>query len=118
MQTNWKLLWQVDKDEDDPEFRSPSSATQLPRTHTDIVEDMLTQLSKVEGYSQILYEEFGSQCAPAGGHGSSRIQADSGDDDDLQIDVAKLIIDEEKAPCVAADLSTHVVFVSHSYSLT
>lgn len=116
MQTNWKLLWQVDKDEDDPGFSSSSSTTQLPRTHTDMVEDVLTQLSKVEGYSQILYEEFGGQRAPAGGH--SRIQADSGDDDDLQIEVAKLIIDEEKAPCVAADLSTHVVFVNHFYSLT
>lgn len=112
MQTNWKLLWQVDKDEDDPEFSSPSAA-QLPRTHTDIVEDMLTQLTKVDGYSQILQEEFGGQLAQAGGH--NRIQADSGDDDSasLQTEVAKLIIDEEKAPSVPADLSAHVVFVSH-----
>ncbi len=120
LQTNWNLLWQVDKDEDDPEFSSPSSATQLPRTHTDIVEDMLTQLSKVKGYSQLLHQEFGSHetvSAPATG-GGRRIQADGGeDDDDLQLEVARLVIDddhEEKAPCIpAADLSsTRVVFVS------
>ena len=116
---NWNLLWQVDKDEDDPEFSSPSSAMQLPRTHTDIVEDMLTQLSKVEGYSQILHQEFGSLeklSTPATG-GGSRIRADGGDDDDdIQIEVAKLVIDdddhEEKAPSIPADLSTRVVFVS------
>ena len=116
---NWNLLWQVDRDEDDPEFSSPSSATQLPRTHTDIVEDMLTQLSKVEGYSQILHQEFGSLeklSTPAMG-GGSRIRADGGDDDDdIQIEVAKLVIDdddhEEKAPSIPADLSTRVIFVS------
>lgn len=116
---NWNLLWQVDRDEDDPEFSSPSSATQLPRTHTDIVEDMLTQLSKVEGYSQILHQEFGSLETPralATG-GGSRIRADGGDDDDdIQIEVAKLVIDdddhEEKAPSIPADLSTRVIFVS------
>ena len=110
--TDWKLLWKVDKDEDDTEFSSPNSATQLPRTHTDIVEDMLTQLTKVEGYSQILQEEFGGQCAQDGRH----IQADSGDNDDLQTVVEKFTFDaEEKAPYAAADLSAHVVFVSESY---
>ena len=113
---NWNLLWQVDKDEDDPEFSSPSSATQLPRTHTNIVEDMLTQLSKVEGYSQILHQEFGSLETPralATG-GGSRIRADGGDeDDDIQIEVTKLVIDdEEKVPFVPTDLSTQVIFVS------
>lgn len=109
--TDWKLLWKVDKDEDNIEFSSPNSATQLSRTHTDIVEDMLTQLTKVEGYSQILQEEFGGQ------HAQDRrcIQADSGDSDDLQTVVEKFTIDvEEKAPYVAADLSAHVVFVSES----
>ena len=101
----------MDKDEDDLEFNSPSATAQLPHTHTDIVEDILTQLTKVEGWSQILQEEFGGQHARTGG----RIQADSGDDDSLQTVVAKLIIDtEEEAPHVPADLSTHVVFVSES----
>ena len=110
--TDWKLLWKVDKDDDDIEFSSPSSTTQLPRTHTDIVEDMLTQLTKVEGYSQILQEEFGGQHARDG----RRIQTDSGDNDDLQTVVEKFTIDaEEKAPYVATDLSAHVVFVSESY---
>ena len=111
MQTNWKFLWQVDKDEDDPEFSSPSSATQLPRTHTDIVEDVLTQLTKVQGYSQILHEEFGGKlkCAPGGRRG---VQTDSGDDDCLQIEVAKLTIDEEKPLQISADLTAHVVFVN------
>ena len=116
MQMSWNLLWQVDKDEDDPEFSSPSSAPQPPRTHTDIVEDMLTQLSKAEGYFQMLHQEFGSlgkPSAPATGEGS-RIRADGGDDDDdIQIEVIKLVIDdEERAPSVPADLSTRVVFVS------
>ena len=109
---DWKLLWKVDKDEDDPEFSSPSiSATQLShRTYTDTVEDVLTQLTKVEGYSQMLDEEFGGQRAPDG----RRIQADS---DDLRtVQVETLTLDaEEKAPYVAAaDLSAHVVFVSES----
>lgn len=74
LQSNWNLLWQVDKDEDDPEFSSPGSAKQLPRrTHTDIAEVMLTQLSKVEGYGQILHQEFGclaaTPSAPAKGGG-------------------------------------------------
>lgn len=116
MQTNWKHLWPVDKDEDDPDFSSQSATAELPRmrTYTSIVEDILTQLTKVKGWSQILQEEFGSQCDQAGG----RIQADSGDmDDDLQTVVDKLTIDaEEETPYVPADLSTHVVFVSGSLS--
>ena len=108
----------MDKDEDDPEFSSRPSTTQ--RTHTDIVEDLLTQLSKVEGYSQILHEEFGGQQAPGAARGGSRIQSDFGDeDDDLQIEVAKLVIDaeDEKAPHVPTDLSTRVVFVSRRINL-
>ena len=44
-----QLLWQVDKDEDDPQFSLPVSATaQLPRTHTDIVQEVLEKLAQVD----------------------------------------------------------------------
>ena len=72
------------------------------------MEDLLTQLTQVEGYSQIVNEELGGQ------HTQGRIEADSGDDIDgsLQTGAAKLTIDDETSPYVVPDLSTHVVFVS------
>lgn len=102
--------------EDDPEFSSPGSVKQLPRrTHTDIVEDVLTQLSKVEGYGQILHQEFG--CLAATPSAPAKGEADGGDDgNDFQFEVERLVSDgdhEEKAPTIPpADLSACVVFVS------
>jgi len=105
-------------DEDDPEFSSPGSVKQLPRrTPTGIVEDMLTQISKVAGYRQILYAEFGclatTLSAPAKG-GGSPLRADGGEENnDFQFEVEMLVIDddhEEKAPTIPpADLSACVV---------
>ena len=39
----------MDKDEDDPDFRS-RSIIQLPRTHTDIVQELMAKFDKVDGY--------------------------------------------------------------------
>jgi len=81
---------------------------------------MLTQLSKVEGYRQILHQEFGclatTLSAPAKG-GGSPLRADGGEEKyDFQFEVEMLVIDddhEEKALTIPpADLSACVVFVS------
>ena len=83
----------MDKDEDDPEFST--STAQQPRSHSDIVQELLAQLAKVEGYDEtefavghdkdsVVNEVWGKD-QPDGDGGCDRlIVTDSGENTDSQ----------------------------------